>query len=205
VILLEKQIVALILIVLVAGLGVGYALSYAVYQPQIDSLKSGIDGLMIVVNSFQSSLNNLQNRISTLNSTVTALTAPNETTPSDNETSIVEPFENLEFLSFSATKNGANFDLTFIINNTGTTPVYIELLALNGNPLYEITDLSHIEVNGTEYASTDPVLMMLRVGDGQEGKLTLVGGDTFKSGTIVSVLFQTMPMMNRFQQSTTLP
>jgi len=77
---MEKKLIALVFIALLAGLGGGYGLGYIVYQPQVQSLQSDVVGLndtLDIINSTirntQLSITSLQNEQNSLNSEVISL------------------------------------------------------------------------------------------------------------------------------------
>jgi len=83
---MEKKLIVLVLIALIAGLGGGYGLGYVIYQPQIQNLQEDLNNLndkLDTINSTlrntQSSVMSLQNELSTLNSEVTSLNSTVET------------------------------------------------------------------------------------------------------------------------------
>ena len=69
----EKQLVALVFIALLVGLGGGYGLGYAIFQPQIGSLQSDISNLQSDVPDLQSQILTLTVNYEDLNATYNEL------------------------------------------------------------------------------------------------------------------------------------
>lgn len=69
----EKQLVALVFIALLVGLGGGYGLGYAIFQPQIGSLQSDISDLQSDVSDLQSQILTLTVNYEDLNATYNEL------------------------------------------------------------------------------------------------------------------------------------
>lgn len=60
---MEKKLITLTLVALLAGLGGGFGVGYLFYQPQIQNLQND-------ANTFRNDLNNLNNRLDTINLTL---------------------------------------------------------------------------------------------------------------------------------------
>src|SRR3989304_4664790 len=120
---LDKTLVALFALVLVAGLAGGFILNYVIYQPQIQALKNDVDKLNNAIadnfTSYQASLNNLTAEISNLKAIVenTTFQQPSNESTSNDQTD--NSIEMLGFQSISAANNSGNFDISFSIKNTG--------------------------------------------------------------------------------------
>ena len=77
---MERKLIALVFIALLAGLGGGYGLGYSVYQPQIQNLQEELDNLNDKVETINATLTNtrssvtsLQNELATLSDEVANL------------------------------------------------------------------------------------------------------------------------------------
>jgi len=69
---MEKKLLAILVIVALAGAGGGYAISYSVYQPKIASLRSDLDSLASSLSVLQASLLTLQGRLTSLNASLSS-------------------------------------------------------------------------------------------------------------------------------------
>ncbi|MCK4474495.1 hypothetical protein KAU30_01525 [Candidatus Bathyarchaeota archaeon] len=72
---MEKPLIGLVLIALIAGLGGGYGLGYAVYQPQNQNLQEAVDNLNNKLETINSTLTNTKSTVTSLQNELTALSS----------------------------------------------------------------------------------------------------------------------------------
>ena len=185
---MDKTIVVLFALVLVAGLAGGLILSYVIYQPQIQGLRNDVDTLNKEIadnfTDYQAALDNLNATIqSKLNATENA-TSQEDTNQSTSNTPLPNLVESVGFQSLTATKNGENFDVSFSLKNTGTAPVGLVLLYLNGTSQQDVPELSSIVINGVIIPKTDILALGLSPGQTATGGLSITGGAALHRETL---------------------
>ena len=116
---MEKKLIALVFIALLAGLGGGYGLGFMAYQPQILELQSDISSFEDTLLQAQSNVSNVQSEISTLRTDYSELqTRYNE---------LVMNYSNLQS-EISILKTSENktwhFVMNFTANETKTSPKF---------------------------------------------------------------------------------
>ena len=183
----DKAIIVLFTLALVAGLAGGLILSYVIYQPQIQGLRNDVITLNKAIadnfTDYQAALDNL-----------------NATIQSTSNTPLPNLVEMVGFQSLTATKNGENFDVSFSLKNTGTAPVGLVLLYLNGTSQQDVPELSSIVINGGIIPKTDILALSLSPGQTATGGLSITGGGSFASGDAVLLAFQSVT--NEYYQNT---
>ena len=70
---MERKLIVLIFIALLAGLGGGYVLGYSVYQPQIQKLQEELDNLNDKVETINATLTNTRSSVASLQNELTTL------------------------------------------------------------------------------------------------------------------------------------
>ena len=204
---MDKAIIVLFTIALVAGLAGGFTLSYVVYQPQIQGLRNDVNTLNKAIadnfTDFQAALDNLNAKISNLNATENA-TSQENTNQSTSNTPPLNLVENVGVQNLAATKNGANFDISFNLKNTGTAPAALDVLNLNGTSQQNVADLNSIVINGITLSKTDILAVILYPGDTASGTISLTIGGAFASGDTVTLAFHSTTD-KFYQQSVVLP
>lgn len=206
---LNKTLVALFALVLVAGLAGGFILNYVIYQPQIQDLKNDVDKLNNALadnfTNYQTSLDNLTAEVSNLNAIIAKQNSTSQQTSNQSTSNQTgELVERLDFLSISAVNDGGNFTISFALKNTGTAGVAIDFLYLNFTMQPYVTDLSSIVINGVTYPQTDLLALVLRSGDTANGVISLTGGSTFASGDLVDLAFHSV-IGNYYDRTVVLP
>ncbi len=189
---MEKKTVAFFIVFLLAGLVGGYILNYTIFQPQIQSLRNELDTLNFKLDAFstsyQKSIADLTAKIAILNATSnTTNSSTNGTQQTNNET--ISLVEQIIFSDATATKDGANFNVAFTIQSTGTAPALLESLYLNGVLDTNVPNLNSIVINGTSVTISDFLGLYIYPGDTASGTVSLTGGGNFVSGNTLEIAF----------------
>jgi hypothetical protein len=191
-VIMDKDIIVLLVGILIIGLAGGFLLNFAVFQPQIQSLRNDLSSLENKIASSlaenEKSLSDMNKTISDLRSTIDNLNSTSET-GSENET--VTTFEQLE-VQAQATKNETHFEVNFGIVNSGTANATLASIYLYQYPIQDVPDIVSLVLNGTTYPSKTFILP-LPVGSSVGGVMTLVAGSeegvNFQSGNVLQFLF----------------
>ncbi len=192
---MEKKIVAFFIVFLLAGFVGGYILNYTIYQPQIQSLRNEIDTLNLQLDTisanYQQSIANLTAIIANLNATsnkTNSSTTENQQTYNETNSMV----ERIIFSDATATKDGANFNVAFTLQNTGTAPAALETLLLNGVLESKVPNLNSIVINDTSVPIADLLGLYIHPGDTASGTLNLAGGGNLVSGNTLEIAFVSM-------------
>jgi hypothetical protein len=208
---MERIVVFFVIGMLIIGTAGGFIISYLVYQPQIQSLRSDIGALEKQFASLsgqnEATLTDLEETISELNSLIEEL---NSTTPMEPEENQTQTFELIQIQQAQATGNGTHFDISFSLKNSGTADTSIILIYLNQYPIPYLTEgiVTSIVVNGTSYPTEEYFSFPIAVGDSAEGTITILEGVfdvlNFQSGATVELKF-TSALRNDYSAMVLLP
>lgn len=226
------KVAASFLVVLLAGLGGGFVISYLIYQPQISSLTSEVAKLRTGFNELESQLNSLKFAIS--NSTgqpktpnITDITSQVEELQIRfeilrnallNLTEIMEDFnyilnilltsqalsssERLDFLATQAANNGAEFTINITVKNVGPSPAIITAIFFNSVSYSNITGVS---------ISPNPSTSILAINANGQQTFTIkmpinikIGDSTTAPGASLDITIQTITG-NRYTKTINLP
>lgn len=192
---------------LIAGLAGGLALSYVIYQPQIQGLRNDVNELKQLMadnfTDYQAALDNLNTEIASLKPTEN-VTSQENTNESTSNTPPVNLQESVGISTLTAAKNDPYFELDFTLVNAGTAPVALDFLYVNGTDQNSVVGLESIEINGLSVAKTDILGIGLAPSATASGKVRLTIGSNFASGDTVTLAFHSLT--NKvYQRTVTLP
>jgi len=182
------------MIVLLLGLLAGYALNYAVFQPQLQELRSNLNEINLKLDDYSdynSTIDSLLSEVSRLNDLIDELNSTIIDT-NGNETEEPQPFERLQIQSLTAIKSDSEFEIYFNITNTGTVTTALYTIYFNQTMVYDVFELTSFVINGTDLPTNEPFMPeIIHPGNTMSGTLKIAESATYTSGTLIAMSFQT--------------